>query len=133
MARKPLPFGHGEGRAHRRQVEPVAPRHGPRMRATGSDIPLRVARIPGRVKTSAAAPHVAEISTPDAGTTPTVMAGLVPAIHDFCDINHLKSWMVGTRHVLGRAFGPTRGPTMTMKGELPAENPSTHPAVGGVS
>jgi hypothetical protein len=23
-----------------------------------------------------------------------------------------KSWMAGTRHVLGRAFGPTRGPAM---------------------
>jgi hypothetical protein len=42
-------------------------------------------------------PGAAEISMPNAETTTTVMAGRVPGIHDFCDINRLKPWMAGLR------------------------------------
>src|SRR5690348_7559494 len=48
------------------------------------------------------------------GAIHPIMAGPAPAIHDFCGINHLKSRMADTTRVVGRAFGPTRGPAMTI-------------------
>jgi len=41
------------------------------------------------------------------------MAGLVPAIHVFSNCHAVKTWMPGTRHVLGPAFGRARVPGMT--------------------
>lgn len=55
-----------------------------------------------RVRPRGAAPRVAEVSTLDGGTIDTVVAGLVPAIRDFCDINDLKSWMVRGARVRAR-------------------------------
>mgnify|MGYP003392605547 CR=1 FL=1 len=45
------------------------------------------------------------------------MAGLVPAIHVFlsCQDVLIKTWMPGTRFVLGPAIGWTRVPGMTKK------------------
>jgi hypothetical protein len=34
------------------------------------------------------------------------MAGLVPAIHDWCYINALKAWMAGTRPAMTRVAIP---------------------------
>jgi hypothetical protein len=48
----------------------------------------------------------------------SVMAGLVPAIHVFFPyLLQSKTWMPGTRLVLGPAGGRTRVPGMTVRGE----------------
>jgi len=56
----------------------------------------------------------ASAMTPLVPVVSPVMTGLVPVIHDLLSsATSAKSWMAGTRHVLGLACGQSRGPAMT--------------------